>query len=95
MPAIKQRYITLIFSIADFFQHSKIKSKLSVQILRHTFIIRRNKANIPANAVQKWAGHASVKMTLKTYTHVNKEFEEKNTKQFDTYSDTYSDTHKN
>ena len=38
---------------------------------RHTFATRCLEAGIPPKVVQTWLGHASIKMTMDLYTHVN------------------------
>ncbi|MBR1955003.1 MAG: site-specific integrase [Clostridia bacterium] len=61
---------------------------VSVHTLRHTFATRCSEAGIAAKTVQKWLGHSSINMTLNVYTHVNADFERKETVKIDTYFDT-------
>lgn len=51
---------TTPFVLEDFHPHT----------LRHTFATRAFEAGIEAKVVQAYLGHASIKMTLDTYTHV-------------------------
>lgn len=64
------------------------KGKYTIHSLRHTFATRCAEANIPAKQTQHWLGHATLEMTMNIYTHINKDFEQKNTAIFDTYFDT-------
>ena len=59
--------------------------------LRHTFATRCCEAGIPAKVCQKWLGHSTINMTLDVYTHVTKNFEDKNAADLDTYFDTHFD----
>lgn len=43
--------------------------------LRHTFITRCAEKGVHQKIVQKWAGHATLQMTLKFYTHISEEWE--------------------
>lgn len=63
-------------------------SGISTHSLRHTFATRCAEAGISAKTVQQWLGHKTLEMTLNVYTHVNKDFEQKETAKFDTYFDT-------
>lgn len=57
-------------------QNSGLKGqKFTIHCLRHTFITRCAERGIIPKAVQKWAGHATLDMTLNVYSHVNKDFE--------------------
>ena len=71
---------------------NKISKKLNIKVhthaLRHTFATRCCEAGIPAKVCQKWLGHASIKITLDIYTHINDDFEMQNAAYFDTYFDT-------
>ena len=60
----------------------------TVHSLRHTFATRCAEAGIAPSVTQKWMGHSTVDMTLNVYTHVNADFEQKETLKFDTYFDT-------
>ncbi len=40
---------------------------------RHTFATRCLEVGVPPKVVQTWLGHASIKMTLDLYTHVNQD----------------------
>lgn len=64
---------------------------VSVHTMRHTFATRCSEAGIAPKVVQKWLGHSTLDMTLNVYTHVNEDFEQKETIKFDTYFDTYGD----
>ena len=64
---------------------------ISIHSLRHTFATRCAEAGITAKMVQHWLGHSTLDMTLNIYTHVNADFERKETAKFDTYFDTYDD----
>ena len=57
-------------------QKSGLKGqKLTIHCLRHTFITRCAERKINPKTVQKWAGHATLDMTLNVYSHVNNDFE--------------------
>lgn len=62
---------------------------ISIHSLRHTFATRCAEVGISAKTVQQWLGHKTLEMTLNVYTHVNKEFEQKEMAKFDTHFDTY------
>lgn len=47
--------------------------KFSGHVLRHTFATRCFEAGIEPKVVQRYMGHASLKMTLDLYTHVTSE----------------------
>ena len=64
---------------------------ISIHSLRHTFATRCSEAGIAPKVVQKWLGHSTLDMTMNIYTHVNRDFEQKEVHKFDTYFDTYSD----
>lgn len=64
---------------------------VSVHTMRHTFATRCSEAGIAPKVVQKWLGHSTLDMTLNVYTHVNEDFEQKETLKFDTYFDTHDD----
>lgn len=64
---------------------------ISIHSLRHTFATRCAEAGITAKMVQHWLGHSTLDMTLNIYTHVNADFERKETFKLDTYFDTYDD----
>jgi len=64
---------------------------ISVHSLRHTFATRCSEAGVAVKVVQKWLGHSTLDMTLNVYTHVNADFERKETAKFDTYFDTHND----
>ena len=64
---------------------------ISIHSLRHTFATRCAEAGITAKMVQHWLGHSTLDMTLNIYTHVNADFERKETSKLDTYFDTYDD----
>lgn len=63
---------------------------INIHALRHTFATRCSEAGVAAKTVQKWLGHSSIEMTLNVYTHINEDFEQKETAKFDTYFDTHS-----
>lgn len=61
---------------------------ISTHSLRHTFATRCAESGVTAKTVQQWLGHKTLEMTLNVYTHVNSDFEKKETIKFDTYFDT-------
>lgn len=61
---------------------------ISTHSLRHTFATRCAESGVTAKTVQQWLGHKTLEMTLNVYTHVNSDFEKKETVKFDTYFDT-------
>ena len=61
---------------------------ITTHSLRHTFATRCAEAGISPKIAQQWLGHKTLEMTLNVYTHVNKDFEKKETGKFDTYFDT-------
>lgn len=61
---------------------------ISTHSLRHTFATRCAEAGIAAKTVQQWLGHKTLEMTLNVYTHLNKDFEQKEIAKFDTHFDT-------
>lgn len=63
---------------------------INIHALRHTFATRCSEAGVAAKTVQKWLGHSTIEMTLNVYTHINEDFESKETTKIDTYFDTYS-----
>ena len=63
-------------------------SGVTVHSLRHTFATRCAEAGIAPNTTKQWMGHSTIDLTLNVYTHVNKDFEQKETAKFDTYFDT-------
>lgn len=63
-------------------------SGYTVHSLRHTFATRCAEAGIAPNTTKQWMGHSTVDLTLNVYTHVNADFEQKETAKFDTYFDT-------
>lgn len=65
-------------SLEENFQDICNKAGLSgfkLYSLRHTFITRCAEKNVHPKIVQKWAGHKSLNMTLKFYTHISQEWE--------------------
>lgn len=65
-----------------------ISKDFTVHGLRHTFATRCAESGIAPNTTKKWLGHSTVDLTLNVYTHVNGDFEQKETAKFDTYFDT-------
>ena len=63
-------------------------SGYTVHSLRHTFATRCAEAGIAPNTTKKWLGHSTIDLTLNVYTHINSDFEQKETNKFDTYFDT-------
>ena len=61
---------------------------ISTHSLRHTFATRCAEAGVTAKTVQQWLGHKTLEMTLNVYTHINKDFEQKEVAKFDTHFDT-------
>lgn len=51
-------------------------SGISIHSLRHTFATRCIEQGIEMVVVQKWLGHASITMTMDTYTHIEKDFKQ-------------------
>lgn len=64
---------------------------ISTHSLRHTFATRCAEQGVTAKTVQQWLGHKTLEMTLNVYTHVNKDFEQKEIAKIDTHFDTYAD----
>jgi integrase len=70
----------------------------SIQLynLRHTFITRCAEQGVHPKVVQKWAGHKTIEITLKYYTHVNVAWEQKEADKvradFDSRIDSQNDT---
>lgn len=61
-------------------QFKTVCKKLNMQgytlySLRHTFLTRCAEKGIHQKVVQKWAGHSTLQMTLKFYTHISEEWE--------------------
>lgn len=46
---------------------------ITIHSLRHTFATRCIEQGVPVVVVQKWLGHASIVMTVDTYTHIGDE----------------------
>lgn len=63
-------------------------SGCTVHSLRHTFATRCAEVGISPNTTKQWMGHSTIQLTLDIYTHVNKDFEQKEKAKFDTYFDT-------
>ena len=66
-------------------------SGISTHSLRHTFATRCAEQGVTAKTVQQWLGHKTLEMTLNVYTHVNKDFEQKEIAKVDTQFDTHAD----
>ncbi|NCB48490.1 MAG: site-specific integrase [Clostridia bacterium] len=49
---------------------------ITIHSLRHTFATRCIEQGIDMVVVQKWLGHASITMTIDTYTHIEKDFKQ-------------------
>jgi len=64
---------------------------ISIHSLRHTFATRCAELGITAKMVQQWLGHSTLDMTLNIYTHINADFEAKETAKIDTQFDTHDD----
>ena len=72
----------------------------TIHSLRHTFATRGQELGITPKQMQQWLGHSTVEITLNIYTHINKDFEQKqialinreNERSVDTTFDTTSDT---
>ena len=47
---------------------------ITIHSLRHTFATNCIASGVSMLVVQKWLGHASITMTIDTYTHVEKEY---------------------
>lgn len=73
--------------IAELCRELNIKG-ISTHSLRHTFATRCAESGVAAKTVQLWLGHKTLEMTLNVYTHVNADFEKKETVKIDTYFDT-------
>lgn len=65
--------------------------KYTSHSLRVTFCTRCAEWNIALKTCQKWLGHADAHITIKIYTKVRQEFEQKESDKIDTYFDTYYD----
>lgn len=73
--------------------------EITLYTLRHTFITRCAERGVHPKILQKWAGHSTIEMTLKYYTHISTEWEaeiiemvNKKRRKNDTKSDTQIDT---
>ena len=62
--------------------HKKLEEaglkKYTFHALRHTFATRALEANIPIKVVSEILGHASVQITMDTYSHVLQDFQKEN-----------------
>ena len=76
-PLNSQLYSQAIRSVVNAYNAGKSDGdrlkRFSGHTFRHTFATRCFEAGIDAKTVQKYLGHASIKMTMDLYTHVTKE----------------------
>ena len=52
-------------------------SNITFHSLRHYFVSECNEIGINTKQISQWVGHSSTKITDQVYTHINKEFEQK------------------
>ncbi|MBQ7308268.1 MAG: site-specific integrase [Clostridia bacterium] len=50
---------------------------ITFHTLRHCFVSQCNELGINQKQISEWVGHSSMKITDQVYTHINKDFEEK------------------